>query len=268
MADAVTDSGKGSLRRTVFVNRKVDHLDHEVGDTGPSGIAECYSAKRRFVWQNVVMAQTRKKKNGLKTKEQRRAEIVNATIQLLTKYGLHGTTISRIAAAAKISRGTLYYHFQNREELIEAALDAMDESRTSWIPEATNGDVPAHLLAIADAHSQWGLNSSSTRVRVFFQLISSGSKDQMVSHVCANVQENLQYLIERVEEGKREGTIASDVDAREVAWSLFLHAWGEDIARFMGADEYIDDGVSRSIFHRLLSTFVAKSSATTEDHLT
>jgi hypothetical protein len=63
--------------------------------------------------------------------------------------------------------------------------------------------------------------------------------------------------VELVEEGKQQGTIAGDVQSGDVAWSLLLHAWGEDIARLMGVEQFITDGASQRILERLLTTYAA-----------
>jgi AcrR family transcriptional regulator len=59
-----------------------------------------------------------------KTKAERQREIVDVTVKLLGKYGVEGTTVSRIAAAAGIARGALYQHFPNRRH--GRALVALD----------------------------------------------------------------------------------------------------------------------------------------------
>ena len=82
-----------------------------------------------------------------KTKAERQREIVDATIQLLGKYGVQGTTVSRIAAAVGIARGALYQHFPNREAVLEAAIAAMGERSSRWILESSGATCPTRLRA-------------------------------------------------------------------------------------------------------------------------
>lgn len=206
-----------------------------------------------------------KKKRVLKTKAERQREILDVTIRILAKYGLHGATISRISAAAGMSRGALYYHFRNREELLAAAMEAMDETATAWIAKPLGKDAPARLLAMGEAHSVWTLSAYNGFIRPFYQLIASSRETSLESLITTKTHFYLQYLVECVEEGQREGTIRGDVDSREVAWSLLLHAWGEDIARLQGIDEYITEGVSRNILRRLLASYTVPCSCETGD---
>ena len=82
-----------------------------------------------------------------KTKAERQREIVEATVHLIGKYGVQGTTVSRIAQAAGIARGALYQHFPNREAVLDAALDSWREQSSAWIARLPAGDVPEQLLA-------------------------------------------------------------------------------------------------------------------------
>jgi hypothetical protein len=62
-----------------------------------------------------------------------------------------------------------------------------------------------------------------------------------------------------VEEGKRRGDITSEARSGDIAWTLLLHAWGEDIARLLGIDHYIAEGASERILERALESYKAPS---------
>ena len=195
------------------------------------------------------------KKFVRKPKAARQREIVEATVDLIGKYGWQGTTVSRIAQAAGISRGALYQHFPDREAVLEAALDLWHERSSGWMAVSTNPDAAQRLLEIGEAHSSWALSEYNTFVRPFFQLIASNRQTSLSRTITRHQQKDFRYLIGLVDEGKRQGGIHPDVDSGDVAWSLFLHAWGEDIARMMGVDQFISEGASNRIFERLLATY-------------
>jgi AcrR family transcriptional regulator len=193
-----------------------------------------------------------------KTKAQRQREIVDATIALLGSYGVQGTTVSRIADAAGIARGALYQHFPNREALLEAAIAAMGERSSRWILEPTGDDTVERLTNIGRTHSSWSLSEYNTFVRPFFQLLTAEKETSLSRSILDKHEEDLGYIVRLVEEGKREGTIALDVDPEDVAWSLLMHAWAEDIARLMGIEKFITGGASNRILQRLLATYAAQ----------
>ncbi len=197
-----------------------------------------------------------------KTKAERQREIVQAAIQLLGKYGVQGTTVSRIASAVGIARGALYQHFPNREAVLEAAIATMGERSSRWILEPTGKDTAERLVNIGMTHSEWSLSEYNTFVRPFFQLLTSEKETALSRRILDKHEEDLGYIVGLVEEGKREGTIAPDADATEIAWSLLMHAWAEDIARLMGIEQFITEGASNRILARLLSTYTTTTHTT------
>lgn len=196
-----------------------------------------------------------------KTKAERQHEIVEAAVQLIGKYGVQGTTVSRIAQTAGIARGALYQHFPNREAVLEAALDAWRERSSAWMVRPAAADVPRRLLEMGEEHSGWALSEYNTFVRPFFQLIASNQETSLARSIIEKQQEDYRYLVELVEAGKDQGSIAADVESGDVAWSLLLHAWGEDIARLMGVEQFITGGASQRILGRLLATYTTEAGA-------
>lgn len=198
---------------------------------------------------------SRKKKRVLKSREDRHREILEVTVQVLAEYGIQGATISRIAEAVGMSKGALYYHFPNREALISAAMDVMDETAVAWLDELAGEDAPSCLLAMADAHSSFTLSGYHSFIRPFFQTISSNPDSNVISLIAAKRGVYFDRIVECAERGQREGTIRADADPREIAWMMLQHAWGEDVARLQGADEYLTAGASRNILRRILATY-------------
>lgn len=52
----------------------------------------------------------------------KRKQILDAAAKVLARRGYVGTQLSEIAAEARTQAGSLYYHFESREELIEEVL--------------------------------------------------------------------------------------------------------------------------------------------------
>ncbi len=54
--------------------------------------------------------------------EQTRLKIIAAALDLFSRNGYSNTTLAMIAQAAGFSRGPIYWHFKNKDELYEAVL--------------------------------------------------------------------------------------------------------------------------------------------------
>jgi AcrR family transcriptional regulator len=48
----------------------------------------------------------------------KRADILKATLKLISEHGFHGTPMSKIAEEARVGAGTIYRYFENKEALI------------------------------------------------------------------------------------------------------------------------------------------------------
>lgn len=53
----------------------------------------------------------------------RREQIVDAALRIVPHYGLHGVTMERIAEEAGVSPATLYWHFENKYDLLAAMVE-------------------------------------------------------------------------------------------------------------------------------------------------
>jgi len=49
----------------------------------------------------------------------KRTDILEATLQLISLYGFHGTPMSQVATQAGVGAGTIYRYFDNKESLIK-----------------------------------------------------------------------------------------------------------------------------------------------------
>lgn len=73
------------------------------------------------------------KKGRKASKETRRQQLIEATIDSLAKRGYSDTTLADVADGAKLSRGIVNFHFESKDKLLVATLQYMaDEYATHW----------------------------------------------------------------------------------------------------------------------------------------
>jgi len=71
------------------------------------------------------MLQTIEPEKGKLTKADRtRARLIQVAKRLYQEHGSDHVTVRRIAAAAKIEAGSIYYHFSSRDEIMRAVLES------------------------------------------------------------------------------------------------------------------------------------------------
>ncbi|MEQ1952173.1 transcriptional regulator BetI [Mesorhizobium sp. CN2-181] len=89
-------------------------------------------------------------KRGRKaSKETRRQQLIEATIDSLAKRGYSETTMADVADGAGLSRGIVNFHFESKEKLLVATLQYMaDEYSAHWRAALVKaGDDPARQLS-------------------------------------------------------------------------------------------------------------------------
>jgi AcrR family transcriptional regulator len=88
------------------------------------------------------------------SKETRRQQLIDATIDSLAKRGYSETTMADVADGAGLSRGIVNFHFESKDKLLVATLQYMaDEYAVHWRNSLQKaGDRPARqLLALVAA---------------------------------------------------------------------------------------------------------------------
>ena len=78
-------------------------------------------------------------------KEAVRATIVSNAARALRRGGLEGVSIPAMMKASGLTHGGFYVHFQNRDDLVAAAVVAAAEETGANVLERTPGDVQAML---------------------------------------------------------------------------------------------------------------------------
>ena len=72
-----------------------------------------------------------------------RERIVSAAIKLFYSEGIRSVSLDAVAAKAGVTKRTLYYHFESKDELVAAYLEARDQPNLalfkSWFAETPGG---------------------------------------------------------------------------------------------------------------------------------
>ncbi|MBC8267866.1 MAG: TetR family transcriptional regulator C-terminal domain-containing protein [Rhodospirillaceae bacterium] len=83
------------------------------------------------------------------TRKARRQQLINATIDSISRRGFSGTTLATVTKSAKLSHGTVNFHFENKEDLYGQTLGYLArEHYDHWSTAmAAAGPDPARQLA-------------------------------------------------------------------------------------------------------------------------
>jgi len=66
--------------------------------------------------------------------EQRRVQIADACMRLIGEKGLRAFTVAQIAQEVGIKDGSIFRHFKNKEEIVDAVLDRLEDILADTMP--------------------------------------------------------------------------------------------------------------------------------------
>lgn len=79
----------------------------------------------------------------IKDADVRKNEILDVAEELFNSKGFDGTTISEIIEKAGVARGTIYYHFKSKEDILDALIDRYGAELLEAVKKAAdNKNIP------------------------------------------------------------------------------------------------------------------------------
>jgi AcrR family transcriptional regulator len=193
-----------------------------------------------------------------KSQQERREEILNATLRLISEHGIEGTTVTRIADAVGLTPGALYRHFESRAALIYEANRVASDVALGWVESSNEPDILRRMEELASGQAAWAQENFSTVVRPLFLELASPLGAEPNLRLTYTDFKSFNTLVELAEEGKRRGTIRDDVPAEDVAWAVQMFAFQQDLAILAGADKFVEGGTFLRNLKRLLDSFRAE----------
>lgn len=126
-------------------------------DTQSCTFASCRGTFGDFLLMESVEVKNTKRIERTRTapKEERRQQLIDATIEAISRYGISHTTMTKVTDIAGLSLGLVNFHFTNKQNLFEETLRYLsEEHRSQW---RRSMDTPRlrpedKINAIVDAH--------------------------------------------------------------------------------------------------------------------
>ena len=86
----------------------------------------------------------------MKKGEKRKKELLKIAYDMFLTQGYENTSVDEIIEKAQIAKGTYYYHFQSKEQMLEEVIDMMIDSETKMAEQVIGMDisVPQKIVMI------------------------------------------------------------------------------------------------------------------------
>ncbi|MCL5734096.1 MAG: TetR/AcrR family transcriptional regulator [Actinobacteria bacterium] len=188
--------------------------------------------------------------------EERKRQIVEATLRLISRDGVKGATLNRIAAEVDLTPPALYGHYGSRRDILLDAMRAEFEMILDLHHSSTNPNALERLREISLNHTK--MTEEEGFARAFVEFIAASPDEGLREAFGATQLMLVEDLADIIRDGQQQGTIREDVDAAQIAWMLACRAWTEDIASLMGIAEHWNRGRSRVMLDHILDFIAAK----------
>ncbi|HXQ20784.1 MAG TPA: TetR/AcrR family transcriptional regulator [Candidatus Acidoferrales bacterium] len=146
---------------------------------------------------------------------QSRRDLMDIAIDCFARYGYQATSIDRIAKAAGVTKGALYYHFKDKEELLFEAV----KKRLGQFERRVAGDLalvtdaPTALRELARVCRDHATKSNHRRLMVTLMVEALDTNPRLAAEFRAMMQRFRTFLTDIVRRGQRDGEFRADIDA-------------------------------------------------------
>ena len=194
--------------------------------------------------------------------ENGRRDLTNIAIDCFARYGYKATSIARIAEAAGLSKGAIYYHFRDKEELLFAAVaDRLSQFERS---------VTAQILPLADAVGalrdtarvclDHATKSNHRRFIVTLMVEAIDTNARLAEQFRAMMQRFRGFLRDIVEFGQRQGTFRADVSAAVAADVYAGAVMGAEIQYYQDPESFDLEGTGDAFLDQYVAWLQRDSS--------
>ena len=169
----------------------------------------------------------------MKKGEKRKQELLQIAYRLFLSQGYENTSVDEIIEAAGIAKGTFYYYFQSKEQMLEAVIGTMIEAEAEVARQvlASEMTVPQKIVGIVSSvrPTQEERPIEDALNRPENVLLHDKLQRQLLEDI-------LPLLSKAVEEGVRDGLFACDHIPERVRMLLLLSCDLFDEGQYTEAD--------------------------------
>lgn len=191
------------------------------------------------------------------TGQDRKAQIINSAVGMMSSHGIAGATTARIAADVGISEPALYRHFRNKQEILVAALDQVSARLVMHTASAAGpARNDAERLRMMSAAFYDFVMSHPEETRVLFDAVSA-TRDVGMRDALHRQFADLLNVVEAVlEQGVGNGAFRPDLDVPLAAWEIFALGITLYFASILGFENILTKEKALAAVDRLLDAMV------------
>src|SRR5436309_6983347 len=171
--------------------------------------------------------------------EPSREQLMAAAIDCFARLGYQGTTIDRIARDAGVTKGAVYYHFRDKEQLLfEAVKDHVGEFERQVLAEVTPElDAMGALRRVVDV-CFFHATVSNHRRFIITLMVEALDTNPTLSIEFRNILRRMRvFLADVVRQGQQRGALRGDANAEAAAAVIAGGIMGAEIQHYQDREQ-------------------------------
>jgi TetR/AcrR family transcriptional regulator len=152
-----------------------------------------------------------------------RQQILGAALKRFADAGYAGASVQDIVNAARVTKPTLYYHFENKAGLYQALIDRAHDERLRLMQEAAAraDSLPEKLVEILAALFGF-LHGNRELMRIAFTtLFASAGEIPSEIRYSDKCTRNYEFIHSLMKQGQREGVLTKQYKSEELTLAIF-----------------------------------------------
>ena len=201
-------------------------------------------------------------KTTLKKADRTRQQLLEAALRVIGRKGFAAATVDEIVREAGVSKGVAYYHFKNKESLVENIIAQEIATIEDLLKDVVDreGDPMRALVSMLQAFAEH-LFDHQDLARLLSTEIWRGGR-AWSQQMRSGLQSVIDMVAQELQRGKEMGTVREEVDSTFAAASIVgmvvvdaMYYFDDEGGIRIGRDEFVER-VRNFVHHALAASAV------------
>jgi AcrR family transcriptional regulator len=171
--------------------------------------------------------------------EDARGDLKETAIDCFARYGYQGTSIDRIARQAGVTKGAIYYHYKDKNDLLLAAVaDRIGEFEVR-VQRACEGCSPADSLRrVVDVAIEHAVSNDRPRFAIKLMVEGIDTHDSLHEEMRGMMRRYRAFVRNIIRVGQATGEFRASANADDVAAILTSAVIGAETQYYLDPDRF------------------------------
>jgi AcrR family transcriptional regulator len=191
--------------------------------------------------------------------EKSRRELTEIAINCFARYGFQGSSVDRIARMAGVTKGAIYYHFRDKEDLLAAAVrDRIGEFEARVQNACANLGPAESLRRIADVCIEHAESNDHPRFVMSIMIEAIDTNDEISSQLRDMMRRFRAFLRNLIKQGQATGAFRSDACPDEIAAAYTSSVLGAEAQFYQDPEAFVLRHTLKPAIERLMDYLQAR----------